>query len=105
MQRWNLHRRVALVLIARLGDRPKNVVGGFMPACAVVSMWVATTTMMLAAHRIVGHRALTGRRGGTAAASGGKPQRCHGADDRDHLTCGNLKTLARRDYIYSPFGP
>ena len=44
MQRWNLHRRVALLIIARVGDRPENVVGGFMLACAVVSMWVANTT-------------------------------------------------------------
>ena len=44
MQRWNLHRRVALLIIARAGDRPENVVGGFMLACAAVSMWVANTT-------------------------------------------------------------
>ncbi len=49
MQRWNLHRRIALLIVAQVGSRPENVVGGFMLACALVSMWVfnTTTTIMM----------------------------------------------------------
>ena len=50
MQRWNLHRRIALHLIGLVGRRPAGIVGGFMLASAFLSMWVsntATTLMML----------------------------------------------------------
>jgi solute carrier family 13 (sodium-dependent dicarboxylate transporter), member 2/3/5 len=50
MQRWGLHRRIALVTILAVGTRPVRVVGGFMLATAFLSMWVsntATTVMML----------------------------------------------------------
>jgi solute carrier family 13 (sodium-dependent dicarboxylate transporter), member 2/3/5 len=50
MQRWNLHRRIALVTVMAVGTRPVRVVGGFMLATAFLSMWVsntATTVMML----------------------------------------------------------
>jgi sodium-dependent dicarboxylate transporter 2/3/5 len=50
MQRWGLHRRIALNIIAFMGTRPSAIVFGFMAASAVLSMWVsntATTLMML----------------------------------------------------------
>ena len=50
MQKWNLHRRIALMIIARVGTGPASIVGGFMLATALLSMWVsntATTLMML----------------------------------------------------------
>jgi len=50
MQRWNLHRRVAIALLARLGTRPPAIVGGVLLASALISMWVsnsATALMML----------------------------------------------------------
>lgn len=50
MEKWNLHRRVALATIARVGTRPAGLVLGFMIATAFISMWVsntATTMMML----------------------------------------------------------
>ena len=49
-QRWQLHRRVALVLVHRVGTRQDRQVGGFMLAAAMLSMWVsntATTIMMV----------------------------------------------------------
>ena len=51
MQRWNLHRRIALAVVARSGRRPEGLIAGFMGATAFLSMWVsntATTMMMLA---------------------------------------------------------
>ena len=50
MQTWNLHRRIALSIVARTGSRQHHIVGGFMLATAFLSMWVsntATTVMML----------------------------------------------------------
>ena len=50
VERWGVHRRVALFLIARIGTRPRTVILGFMVAAALLSMWInntATTLMML----------------------------------------------------------
>ncbi len=50
MQRWNLHRRIALTTISAAGDKSVNIIGGFMVATAFLSMWVsntATAIMML----------------------------------------------------------
>jgi sodium-dependent dicarboxylate transporter 2/3/5 len=50
MQRWGLHRRIALVTILLIGTRPPMLIAGFMLATAVMSMWVsntATVAMML----------------------------------------------------------
>ncbi len=50
MQRWNLHRRIALNILARVGDHPYALIGGFMGASALLSMWIsntATTLMMV----------------------------------------------------------
>jgi len=50
MQRWNLHRRVALRIVSAMGTRPTRLVGGFMLATAFLSMWMsntATAVMML----------------------------------------------------------
>jgi solute carrier family 13 (sodium-dependent dicarboxylate transporter), member 2/3/5 len=50
MERWGLHRRIALYTIALVGTRPVMLIGGIMLATAVMSMWVnntATVVMML----------------------------------------------------------
>lgn len=50
MQRWNLHRRIALVTVRAMGTNPAMVVAGFMVATGFLSMWVsntATAVMML----------------------------------------------------------
>lgn len=43
MQRWNLHRRIALVVILLVGTGPSRLVAGFMIATAVMSAWVSNT--------------------------------------------------------------
>lgn len=50
MQRWNLHRRIALVTVRAMGTNPSMVIAGFMIATGFLSMWVsntATAVMML----------------------------------------------------------
>lgn len=49
MQRWNLHRRIALTVLQYAGGNGRSLVGGFMLASALISMWVmnTSTTMML----------------------------------------------------------
>ena len=49
MQRWNLHRRIALFVLQSASGNGRSLVGGFMLASAVISMWVmnTSTTMMM----------------------------------------------------------
>ncbi|MGO0575476.1 SLC13 family permease [Ornithinimicrobium panacihumi] len=50
MQRWNLHRRIALLTVSAMGTNPAMVIAGFMIATGFLSMWVsntATAVMML----------------------------------------------------------
>ncbi len=43
MEKWNLHRRIALTVIQALGQTPKRIILGFMLATAVLSMWISNT--------------------------------------------------------------
>lgn len=50
IQRWNLHRRIALHIVRLSGGHPVWLIGGLMLAAAFISMWItntATTLMML----------------------------------------------------------
>ncbi|MDX1811616.1 MAG: SLC13 family permease [Gammaproteobacteria bacterium] len=50
IQRWNLHKRIALLIMQQLGDSADKIILGFMISCAALSMWVsntATAMMML----------------------------------------------------------
>lgn len=50
MQRWNLHRRIALHIVRLMGGKSQAMIGGFMIATGFISMWVsntATAVMML----------------------------------------------------------
>ena len=50
MQKWHLHRRIALLTLRGVGTQPHRIVLGMMISTAFLSMWVsntATTLMML----------------------------------------------------------
>jgi len=50
MQRWNLHRRIALNILLAMGGEPRKQIAGVMIATGFLSMWVsntATAIMML----------------------------------------------------------
>ncbi|GAA3697520.1 DASS family sodium-coupled anion symporter [Zhihengliuella alba] len=70
MQRWNLHRRIALMTVSAMGTRSNMVIAGFMLATGFLSMWVsntATTVMMLpigvSVLMLVTNLGVTGNRG------------------------------------------
>ncbi|MCF8242716.1 MAG: SLC13 family permease [Melioribacteraceae bacterium] len=43
MEKWNLHRRIALFLIKLFGTSPSTIILGFMIAAAGISMWISNT--------------------------------------------------------------
>ncbi|MDR1187906.1 MAG: DASS family sodium-coupled anion symporter [Bifidobacteriaceae bacterium] len=50
MERWNLHRRVAIWVVSVVGSKPRSIIFGFMLATSFLSLWVsntATAVMML----------------------------------------------------------
>lgn len=50
MERWGLHKRIALKIISLFGGSPQSIIFGFMIAGAFLSMWIsntATAIMML----------------------------------------------------------
>ncbi|MEM7572964.1 MAG: DASS family sodium-coupled anion symporter [Bacteroidota bacterium] len=43
IERWQLHRRIALSIILFTGTRPASIILGFMIATAFLSMWISNT--------------------------------------------------------------
>ena len=43
LQRWNLHRRLALYVVKLIGTSPRRLILGFMLATGFLSMWVSNT--------------------------------------------------------------
>ncbi len=47
MERWELHRRIALTIISFVGTSTSNIVLGFMLATGFISMWVSNTAAVM----------------------------------------------------------
>lgn len=47
IQKWNLHRRIALGIILTVGLSPNRIILGFMAATAFLSMWISNTATAL----------------------------------------------------------
>lgn len=78
MQRWNLHRRLALRIVLAIGGSPSRIVLGFMAASAFLSMWVSNTAtaamMMPIGVAVIREVSAAVRRPGEAsAATAGSP--------------------------------
>ena len=43
IERWNVHHRLSLLVLSAVGTSGKALVGGFMAATAVLSMWISNT--------------------------------------------------------------
>lgn len=59
MQRWNLHKRIALNIILLTGEQPLAMIFGFVSATVILSMWISNTAttlvMMPIALAVIGH--------------------------------------------------
>jgi sodium-dependent dicarboxylate transporter 2/3/5 len=62
VERWRLHERIALSIASVAGGRPIALVGAFMIASMLISMWISNTatTLMLAPIAIGAARAMSG---------------------------------------------
>jgi sodium-dependent dicarboxylate transporter 2/3/5 len=47
IERWQLHRRIALSIISIVGSSPRMIVFGFMLTTAALSMWISNTAAAL----------------------------------------------------------
>lgn len=45
--KWNLHRRIALMILVKVGNNPTALIGGFMAITAMISMWISNTASTL----------------------------------------------------------
>jgi sodium-dependent dicarboxylate transporter 2/3/5 len=72
VERWRLHERIALSIASVAGGRPIALVGGFMAASALISMWISNTatTLMLAPIAIGAARAMSADDGPDLALGG-----------------------------------
>ena len=43
MEKWNLHRRIALTIISLIGTNTERIILGFMVATGFLSMWISNT--------------------------------------------------------------
>ncbi len=46
-ERWDLHRRFALMVLKRVGNSPARLVAGFMAVTAFISLWVSNTSTVM----------------------------------------------------------
>lgn len=45
--RWNLHQRIALGILSKVGSKPSSLIAGFMVTAALLSMWISNTATVI----------------------------------------------------------
>lgn len=71
IEKWNLHKRIALIIVSKVGLSPSRIVLGFMLASGGLSMWIsntATAVMMMPLAVAVVSRFLTDNKDNFAKA-------------------------------------
>ena len=68
MERWGLHRRLALVVLARVGGAPRRVLAGFIATAGLLSMAVSNTATAVMMLPIASSAAATLREDGAPSA-------------------------------------
>lgn len=65
IERWGLHKRIALNVVTRAGSAPSRLILGFMVATALLSMWISNTatTLMMVPIALVAAEALGDKSG------------------------------------------
>ncbi|QDU68766.1 SLC13 family permease [Engelhardtia mirabilis] len=68
VERWGVHRRLALGVVGAVGAHPRRIVLGFMLASALLSMWLnnTATTLMMLPIGVAVIEAVRGRRGSSS---------------------------------------
>ncbi|NYT47185.1 MAG: anion permease [Candidatus Methanofishera endochildressiae] len=46
MEKWDLHKRIALFIIRLIGGGPDRIILGFMLASAFLSMWISNRAFL-----------------------------------------------------------
>ncbi|MBU8906425.1 SLC13 family permease [Desertibacillus haloalkaliphilus] len=47
MEKWDLHKRIAVYIVSMIGTSPKRIILGFMLATGFLSMWVSNTAAVM----------------------------------------------------------
>lgn len=75
MQKWELHRRIALNIVSAVGSSPKRLVLGMMLATGLLSMWVSNTATVMMMTPV-----------GMAVIQSVRKDAVHGAPTRDNFS-------------------
>lgn len=96
MEKWNLHKRIALTIVSMIGTSPRRIILGFMVATGFLSMWVsntAATMMMIPVGLAVAYQAARALRDGEYASEVPKFEKCIVFSIGYSATIGGLGTL------------